>query len=256
VTILEGVGLGALQGVTEFLPISSSGHLVLARALFGIHEAPVTMNVLLHVASLVAIVVFFRREVASLVTTRRGLLPVLVVGTVPAAVVGILLRGRLEWLFQNPAGAGLGLLLTGLVLVASERMSVPQRSLDDLRLGDGLWVGIAQAIALAPGVSRSGMTIGAGLASGLERGAAVAFAFLLGMVAIAGAAVLKAQDMVELGAANPAALACGFGASLATSLASLAFLTQIVRRKCLSLFAIYCFLVGGAVLLAKATGMW
>ena len=255
-TILEGLALGALQGVTEFLPVSSSGHLVLARALFSIEGASVAMDVLLHSASLVAIVVFFRSEVASLVTRRRHLLPVLLVGTLPAAILGLALRTQLEGLFENPAGVGAGLLLTGTVLVLGERMGVAERSLDEVRLDDGLWVGLAQAIALVPGVSRSGMTMGAGLASGLDRGAAMAFAFLLGMVAIAGATVLEAREIAEMGSTDLAAMSCGFAASLVASLASLAFLTLVVRRKCLSVFAIYCYLVGGAVLLAKLTGMW
>ncbi len=255
-TILEGIGLGVLQGITEFLPVSSSGHLVLARALLGVREAPVTLEVVLHAASALAIVVFLRREIVSLFTTRRRLLVPLVVGTVPAAVIGVLLRSRLEALFESPAGVGVGLLLTGTVLWVSERLATNARPLDDVRVGDGLWVGVAQAIALAPGVSRSGMTVGAGLASGLERGAAVAFGFLLGLIAIAGATVLKLGKAAAVAREELAPMACGFVASLAVSLAALWVLARIVRRKRLWVFSLYCYLVGGAVLLAKLAGLW
>jgi len=256
VTIPEGLGLGALQGLTEFLPVSSSGHSVLARALFRIEEAPVTMEVLLHAASAVAILVFFRREIVSLLTTRRRLVLPLVVGTLPAVVIGLLFKDRLEGLFQNPTAVGIGLLFTGTVLWVSEGLASDSRSLDGVSVADGFWVGVAQAIALVPGVSRSGMTVGAGLASGLERGAAVAFAFLLGLIAIAGATALKLRKIVDLGSAGLGPLAAGFCASLVVSLAALSLLTLLVRRKRLWWFTIYCYLVGASVLLAKLAGVW
>lgn len=255
-TMLEGIGLGVLQGITEFLPVSSSGHLVLARALFKIEGAPVTMEVFLHAGSLVAILAFFRREILSLLTVRRHLVAALVVGTLPAAVLGLGLRGRIEWLFENPVGVGIGLLLSGTVLWVGERLATDHRPLEAVGVEIGFWVGIAQAIGLAPGVSRSGMTVSAGLASGLERGAAVAFAFLLGAIAIAGATVLKLREISALGQTSLAPMLAGFAASVLASLGSLAVLSFIVQRKCLSVFAIYCYCVGAAVLLAKLTGVW
>ena len=286
VTIAQAVGLGLLQGLTEFLPVSSSGHLVLARALFQIEGAAVTFEVLLHLASLVAILIYFRREILSVFTTRRRLIVPLVVGTIPAAVVGVLLRHQIETMFDKPLMVGVALLFTATVLLLSERLATDERSLDQVKWEDGLWIGMAQAIALLPGVSRSGMTVGGGLASGLERRAAVAFAFLLGAIAIAGAGVLKAKDMVKearmgegraavvesppataetgAGQGQPStahgqmrgAMAAGFVAALVASLAALALLVHIVRRKCLIWFAIYCYAVGGCVVLAKLTGLW
>jgi len=257
VTFLEAVGLGALQGVTEFLPISSKGHLVLAQNLLGFSEPPLPFDIFLHVGSLAAILVFFWREVWSVFTTRRRLILPLVVGTIPAFVVYVLLKARLESLFENPVAVGFGLLLTGTVLWVGERMATETRSLGDVRAGDGFWIGIAQAIALIPGVSRSGMTITSGLASGLERSAAVAFSFLLGGVAIAGAMAVKAKALLKLSSeVGLAPLAGGFVASVVVSLASLALLTLVVRRKCLFGFGIYCYVVGSAVLLAKLTGLW
>jgi len=256
VTAIEGIGLGVLQGVTEFLPVSSSGHLVLAKWLFGIEGAPVAMDVLLHAASLVAIVIFFSREILALATVRRRLIPPLLVGTVPAAVLGLLLKDHFEGLFENPMGVAVGLLLTGTVLWVGERLATDSRPLDSVGVETGFWIGLAQAIGLAPGVSRSGMTVGAGLAAGLERKAAVTFAFLLGALAIGGATLLKSKAILELGAVSPLPLALGFIASLLASLGALALLSLVVRRKCLAVFAMYCYLVGAAVLLAKLARAW
>ena len=256
-TFLDAVGLGALQGVTEFLPISSSGHLVLAEQLLGVKESPLPFIILLHLGSLAAILLYFWSEVWSVVTTRRHLIPPLVAGTLPALVVYLSLEARLEVLFKTPVGVGFGLLLTGTVLWVGERMATETRSLTDLRMGDGFWIGMAQAIALVPGISRSGMTVAGGLASGLERAAAVAFAFLLGAVAIAGATVIKAKALVGLSETMGwAPLVGGFVASAVVSLASLALLTVVVRRKCLFGFGIYCYVLGSGILLAKLAGLW
>lgn len=255
-TIGQGLGLGVLQGVTEFLPVSSSGHLVLAREWMGITEPAVEFVVLVHAGSLVAILAFFWRDIWSLFTTRRRLIPWLVVGSIPAAVVYALLKDAVEASFERPLVVGFCLLVTGGVLLVSERLATDRRPLAGVGWLDALLIGLAQAAALLPGISRSGMTIGSGIARGLERRAAVTFAFLLGAVAIGGGTVLKARDfgsLAAVGGYGPAV--AGFVASAAVSLLSLVLLTYIVRRKCLGYFAIYCFLVGGGVILAKLIGV-
>jgi len=258
-TILEALGLGALQGVTEFLPVSSSGHLVLARALWGIQgEEAIDMVVLMHAGSLLAIAVYFWRDLLSLFTTRRRLIPWLVLGSVPAAAVYATMKDFLEGeLFDNPVAVGAAMLVTGTVLLLSERLASDRKPLEDVTWLDSLLIGLAQAVAIIPGVSRSGMTISTGLARGLERTAAVSFAFLLGSVAIGGAAVLKGRHLLAMGTQSGwGPVAAAFVASAVVSLASLALLALIVRRKCLSGFALYCYAVGGCVLLAKLTGLW
>ncbi|MFP4055812.1 MAG: undecaprenyl-diphosphate phosphatase [Candidatus Brocadiia bacterium] len=258
-TILQGLGLGALQGLTEFLPVSSSGHLVLARELLGVGDEPaVEFAVLVHAGSLLAIVVYFWRDIVSLLTRRRRLVPWLVVGSLPAVGVYVAFREVIEGgLFESPTAVGVALLVTGTVLWLSERRAADARGLEAVTWLDAVAVGVAQAVAIVPGISRSGMTIGGGLARGIERRAAVVFAFLLGAVAIAGATGLKARRLVAMGADGGwGPMAASFGASLAVSLAALAVLTALVRRKCLFGFAIYCYAVGGAVLLAKLTGLW
>jgi undecaprenyl-diphosphatase len=258
-TILEGLGLGALQGLTEFLPVSSSGHLVLARELWGIEgEAAIDMVVLMHAGSLLAIAVYFRRDFLSLMTTRRRLIPWLVLGSVPAAAAYVGLKDFLEGeLFDNPTAVGVAMLVTGTMLWWTERLASDRKPLEQATWLDSLLIGIAQAVAIIPGISRSGMTISTGLARGLERTAAVTFAFLLGAVAIGGATLLKGRDLLNMGAQSGwAAVTAGFLASAVVSLAALALLAFIVRRKCLRGFALYCYTVGGGVLLAKLTGLW
>ena len=252
------MGLGALQGLTEFLPVSSSGHLVLAKALFGIEEPnAVGFVVLVHAGSLLAILAFFWREILSLFTTRRRLIPWLIVGTIPAGIAYVTLKDPIEGLFESPLAVGAALLVTGTVLLLGERRARELRSLDEVSWRDAVAIGVAQAFALVPGISRSGMTVSSGLASGLTRPAAVAFAFLLGAAAIGGGTVGKAKDFVEMGAqAGWAPLAAGFVASLVVSLGSLWLLTVVVRHKCLKWFALYCYVIGLAVLLAKLTGLW
>lgn len=257
-TIGEAIGLGVLQGLTEFLPVSSSGHLVLANALFGIEEPnAVGFVVLVHAGSLLAIVAFFWREILSLLGTRRRLIPWLIVGTVPAGVAYATLKGPIEGLFERPLAVGLALLFTGTVLLLSERRASEHRALGEVTWRDALVVGVAQAFALVPGISRSGMTVGSGLASGLKRPAAVAFAFLLGAAAIGGGTAGKARDFIEMGAqAGWGPLAAGFVASLVVSLASLWLLTLVVRRKCLKWFALYCYVAGVVVVVTRLTGLW
>ena len=273
----EALVYGVVQGLTEFLPVSSSGHLVLARELLGGSDEPaLELVVLVHAGSLVVILAYFWRDIVSLLTTRRRLIGWLLVGSVPAAAVYKLFQGPVEAAFQEPLLVGLALLVTGTVLLVTERLASDRRSLDEVTWLDAVVVGLAQALALFPGISRSGMTIGSGLARGLNRRSAVTFAFLLGAIAIGGGTLLKAKEIVdgaskptpavergEAGAApaegasthwGPAAAA--FAASAVVSLGALAALAFVVRRKRLAGFAIYCYAVGGAVVLAKLTGLW
>ena len=281
-TTLQGVGLGVLQGLTEFLPVSSSGHLVLARSLMEISDPALPLVVLVHAGSLVAIGAFFWRDILSLLTTRRRLIPWLAAGSVPAALVYVVFNEAVDRVFSDsqlgPLVVGFAMLVTGTVLVLGERWAADRRSLGEVTWLDAVVVGVAQAVALLPGISRSGMTIGSGLARGLRRRDAVTFAFLLGAVAIGGSTLVKCKDLAalvttgggegesgeqveaapgetdEAVAWGPAAAA--FASSAVVSLASLVVLTIVVRRKCLAGFAIYCYAVGGGVVLAKLTGLW
>ncbi len=250
--------LGALQGVTEWLPVSSSGHLVIVQRMISYRS--VLFDAMVHGGTLLAVLLVFRMEVLRLV---RGLLSLplaiashrsltseerlawyTVVGTLPIVLVGLLLADTVEAMFFNPKIAGGGLLITGFLLLATRR-SKEDKSLD---LGTSLIVGLAQAAAIVPGISRSGSTISAGMISGLKREEAVTFSFLLSVPAIAGALTLEVIRSPLEEVMAPANL-MGFVSSFAVGVIAIKVLLAVIRRREFHLFAYYCFALGLAVLL-------
>ena len=256
-SLIEGIALGAVQGLTEFVPISSSGHLVIVPAVFDWGTPSLAFDVLLHAASLVALVAYFWTDLIDLARgaiggdrERRRLAVLLVVGTIPAGLAGILLNELFERQFQDARGAALQLLITAAILVGAElvlRVHVRRRVATDRRLRgmgdldvvDAVAVGIAQAIAIVPGISRSGATIGVGLARAVTREASARFAFLLAIPALAGAAIVEIPELARTTLDAGAAIA-GFGASLVFSYAAIAGLIRYLRTRTLFPFAAYC----------------
>lgn len=255
-SIFQAIVLGVIQGLTEFLPVSSSGHLAIGNKLFATlleGDVPLAFDVLVHFASLVAILAVLRHDVWSLLTTRRRLILPLCVGTVPAAILGYCFDDYFEAARNSMIVVGASLMVTGFVLALSERIGRRARGLDSLRLTDALVIGSAQAAALVPGISRSGMTIGGGLFRGMTREACVRFSFLLAIPVILGAAVLKASDMLEMAHESGALpLVAGALASLAASVVAIKLLLGLVRRRSLAVFAYYCVPVGMAAFLVSA----
>lgn len=251
---IQSLLLGALQGLAEFLPISSSGHLLLARRLMGLGEVPVLYDVLLHVASLGVVLVVFRRRIGSVLAAfgrwvaRRSaegdaedlhLLLYLLLATAVTAVAGFLLDRVEPFLLARPKLLAVLFLVTGLVLLATLWFR-GGRSYRQLGIPAALLVGLAQGIGVLPGISRSGITIAASLACGLEREKAGEFAFLLAVPAILGALLLKLRELATLEAqVRPLALAAGFLASFAFGLVSLLLLLRVIRRGRLAFFSLY-----------------
>lgn len=236
--------LGVIQGLTEFLPISSSAHLALTQHFMG-KSGPSVMFVTtaLHLGSLAAILVYYWRDVLKLFTERRHELWWVMAGSIPAALAGLLLKKQFEGAFESPRLMCTLLVVTGVVLVAAdrarERVDLPQA---------GLWrillMGIAQALAILPGLSRSGMTISAGFVSGIRRDDAVRFAFFLGLPAIAGATALKMKDaLTEQIPVHWGMLALSIAITFVLSLLAIRAVHVLKRR--LRVFACYCFVVGG-----------
>jgi undecaprenyl-diphosphatase len=262
VPVLRAIVLGAVQGLTEFIPISSSGHLVVVPASLGWEEPSLAFDVLLHVASLVALLIYFSGD---LVDLSRGVLggdrdamrmtALLVIGTIPAVLAGLLLGDFFEAAFADAQASALQLILTAVILVGAElvlryhehrvsRTGAHLRTLADLGPADAGVIGVAQAISILPGISRSGSTIGAGLGLAMARDDAARFAFLLAIPALFGAAVVQ---LPELGAGPPlslAALGGGFLASLVTSYAAIWGLIRYLRTNTLYPFAAYCLVAG------------
>jgi undecaprenyl-diphosphatase len=260
-TIPEAILLGILQGFTEFFPVSSSGHLVLAEALLGVNPPGVSFEVLVHISTALSVALLYGQRIGRLVTgVFRGrsedirYVGLLALATLPAGVVGLTLRGPIARFFDSPTAVALFLLLTGCV-VYTTRCLVGRGLRRDPGWPGSLGVGLAQALAILPGVSRSGLTVTAALAARTEVVAAAEFSFLLSLPAIIGAALLELPD---LRAAGAPALAPLLAASLSAFLAGLAAILLFVRwlrGGRFHRFAYYCWTVGGAyIVYALLTG--
>ncbi|HHW14719.1 MAG TPA: undecaprenyl-diphosphate phosphatase [Firmicutes bacterium] len=248
--------LGLAQGLTEFLPVSSSGHLVLLQHFLRVPEAGVAFDVFLHLATLLAVVVYFWADLWKVARDGRRLLLVLV-GTVPAGLAGVLLEDFFTRLFSSITAVGLALIGTGVILWGAERLAAGyrrRRTLERMTLADAWWVGVGQAVAIIPGLSRSGSTIATGLALGLERETAARFSFILSVPVVLGAAILQLRHLpfASLQAGLP--LAAGFLVAFVSGLAAIWILLGVVKRSRLRIFSWYVWAVGVLVLLAAAAG--
>jgi undecaprenyl-diphosphatase len=258
VTLLESIILGIVQGATEFLPVSSSGHLVIFQTLLGVEAAGVVFEVAVHVATLVSILVVYRTRVSSLAVgavhrdaESLRYVGLLVVATVPAAVVGLLAKDAVEALFENPVAPGVALLVTGLLLWSS-RAAMPRAIGSIPTWTAALLIGIAQAVALVPGISRSGSTVVAALWLGVAPREAAAFSFLMAIPAIAGAAVLQIGDLAAGGGPDVATLAVGAVFAAITGVLAIRTFVAMLAKRSFYLFAPYCWIVGALFLVYLA----
>ncbi len=247
---LQIIVLAIVQGIAEFLPISSSGHIVALSALFGQQHESSELNIVLHFGTLLAILVFYRQRIAALVGVDRRVVPLLVLGTLPAAAVGLWLKKNHEGLLESPLLAGWMLPVTALILVALRFIPAGDRDYVRLSWPRVLFIGVAQAVALLPGISRSGTTIVAGCLMGLKRQEAVTFSFLLAIPAISGASLLEAKKIMEQGAETPLWL-LGMGAliAFAVGLVALRWLVDWVEAGKLHYFAWWLVPLGATVVI-------
>jgi undecaprenyl-diphosphatase len=245
-SLLHAFLLGLLQGITEFLPISSSGHLVLAETFLKLDvEKLKDFDVMLHIGTLFAILIYFRREVFEV---KRW--PLLVLASIPAALVGIFLEDPMDSLFRNATSVSIAMIVMGLLFFI-----VPKKSEKPLTWARGLAIGCAQAFAIIPGVSRSGSTIWLGTQLGLKREEAARFSFLLGAIAIAGAGLLKSKDIWIDGAGSTLTfpvLAVGFAAAFLSSLFAVSWLMNFLKNHSLKAFGVYRVILGVSVLIVLA----
>jgi len=259
-SLWEIILLAIVQGLTEFLPVSSSGHLLVANGLLEAMGRPpvqdlLEVSIVLHLGTLAAVLVFYRHEIARLFGFDRRVILLLILGTLPAAALGLLLKKGMpeqqsSLILENVMLAGLMFPITALLLVWSERRTVGDQHYSELGWGKVFVIGLFQAVALLPGISRSGATIAAGLGVGLRREASATFAFLLAIPAIAGAGLLEAMEVLEGSPSTPlATLAVGFLVSMVVGFGALKLLIRLVQRGRLAMFAYYLVPLGIAVIL-------
>lgn len=268
-TVWQALVLGTLQGLTEFLPVSSSAHLSLTPWVFGWQPAGLAFDVSLHIGTLVALIWYFRAEWARLVrgglTLVRHGKPVddasrqaafIILATIPAGIAGLLLEDLAETVFRAPVITAIALIVMGALLWVVDARVRRDRDRAAMTWRDALLVGLAQCLALVPGVSRSGATITAGRALGFDRGSAAVFSFLMSMPIILAAALFKVPDALgETGVSLP--LLVGIAAAAVSSWLAIAVLLRFVQRRSYAVFAVYRFALGALILGLIATrGGW
>ena len=255
-SFFDAILLGILQGATEFLPVSSSGHLVLAQHLLGDFEQPgVLFDVMLHVGTMIAVVFYFWRDLAGLISslwrrddkakTERRMVGLLIAGSVPTAIIGLTFKDYLIGLFERPDIVCIMLLVTGTLLWVAERLRQRETTRTKMTLTDAVITGTVQGCAIIPGISRSGSTIAALLLRGVDGETAARFSFLLALPAVFGAALLSVKDLDTVASGAFLPYLAGTVASMITGLLCIHLLMGVIRRRRLHWFALYCWLVGG-----------
>ncbi len=269
--IFQAIIIGLVQGLTEFLPVSSSAHLIFAQQALGVSDVGLAFDVLMHVGTLVAVIVYFFNDIVnmikgfllSLVDLKNGnfmgeikkdpykkLAWLTILATIPVGVVGVLFNDMIESMFQGLTIPAFLLLVTGCLLYASQRMNSGRIDVRNVTIKEALIMGCGQALAVLPGLSRSGTTIAAGLFAGLDKEFAAKFSFILSIPAILGAAVFQLKDLsggsIEIGACI-----AGFIVAVISGYLAISVLLKIVREKSLDIFAYYCWIVGLIVLIGS-----
>ena len=269
--IFQAIIIGLVQGLTEFLPVSSSAHLIFAQQALGVSDVGLAFDVLMHVGTLVAVIVYFFNDIVnmikgfllSLVDLKDGnfmgeikkdpykkLAWLTILATIPVGVVGVLFNDIIESMFKGLTIPAFLLLVTGCLLYASQRMNSGRIDVRNITIKEALIMGCGQALAILPGLSRSGTTIAAGLFAGLDKEFAAKFSFILSIPAILGAAVFQLKDLsggsVEIGACI-----AGFVVAVISGYLAISVLLKIVREKSLDIFAYYCWIVGIIVLVGS-----
>lgn len=258
----DAVILGLVQGLTEFLPVSSSGHLVIVERVLGLQSADLSFPVAVHIGTLVAVLIYFRHRIAAIVTActsslsyghsretsgsspkdDRLMVLFVLIGSIPAGVIGVLFKDQIEMAFAAPFAAALCLMVTGLWLLATGPIRPGTRPVGWWR---AWWIGVAQAIAIIPGISRSGSTIATGMMLGVEPSQAAEFSFLLSIPAVFGATLLSIPDALRAGRFGPAHI-IGLVVAALTGYLALRLVFATIRHGRFAWFGVYCLFAGGA----------
>jgi undecaprenyl-diphosphatase len=258
-TVFDAVFLGIVQGLTEFLPVSSSGHLVILQTLLGFREPMLAFDIMVHLGTLFAVITFFRRYFAGMIASifvprlRRSeewnLLKMVIIGTIPTAFIGAVFKDPLEELFGSPTAVGFFWLMTGLLLFMADRWLWNGKDLSRGTPQDALAVGFFQGLAIIPGISRSGATISMGIFRQFSGANAARFSFILSVPAVFGASLLEARKITEVKTSELGIYAVGFVASAVVGYLAIALLIRLLKARRLAIFSYYCLAAGVITLL-------
>ena len=242
--IFSAIILGIIQGLTEFLPVSSSGHLVLAQSLIpGFNQPGIFFDVILHAGTLVAVTAYFWKKILKI--SKKQII-LLIIGTIPAVILGLLFNDLFEESFSNVKAVGIQLIITGILCWLIDRANTTKKSIS---IFDSFLIGIGQAIAIIPGISRSGSTIFAAVFRGINRAEAAEFSFFLSIPAIAGAIVLQTLKHGGSSQIDPVFYFVGFITSLIFGFLSIKILINMLKSKQFKYFGVYCFILGALAVL-------
>ena len=276
-TYFEAIILGLVQGLAEFLPISSSGHLALLQNWFGIDETKVLLfTVLLHVGTLISVFIVYWKDIWELIVelcitikdlcTGKGLKleerPVrklgvmIIVATIPTAIIGLVFNDFFDSLYTSVIPIGIGLIITGFLLLIAERMNSGNRTIENMNLRNAIFIGCVQGVAICPGISRSGSTLFGSLVCNLDRKFAVKFVFLISIPSILGSAILEAPEAIEAGvtAAELGPVIVGMVVAAIAGLVAIKGMIKIVQDKKLIWFSYYVWILGAIVVLVGIIG--
>ncbi len=253
ISYLQAIVLGAVQGLAEFLPISSSAHLILVPWLLKWHDPGLAFDVALHLGTLLALLIYYRNDWIAMVrsitggrSAERRLLQLLIVASVPGAIIGLAFEKQAETIFRSPLLIAIAMAVLAVLLWLFDKLSPQKRTISEMTYRDALVIGFSQALAIIPGVSRSGATITMARAVGVERGDSANFSFLMATPIIAGAGLVEARKLIHEGIDWPVAL--GFVSAAIFGLVAIALLIRYVRTRDYVVFAVYRLLVAAFVI--------
>lgn len=256
-TKLEALILGMIQGLTEFLPISSTGHLYLGRNLFGLREAGLLLDTMLHLGTLLAVIIFYKEDLLKMLKNPFSKLTyLLIAGTIPAVVIGLLFKDFFDEISKTGVTVGWEFLITGVVLWYVDSVKSGYKKMEEISYKDALFIGTFQAAAIFPAISRSGFTIAAALWRKLDKETAAYFSFLLSTPAIAGAVVLQSFDLMNGNGEeiSLSALLVGIASSAFFGYFAIKWMVNYLKKHSLKPFAVYVWILGLIVLFFQFTG--
>jgi undecaprenyl-diphosphatase len=272
-SLWEGIVLGIVQGLTEFLPVSSSGHLVIAQSFIkGFHQEGVLFDVMVHLGTLLAVLFFLRYEIYTLAqsllprkwhpnpdTVDEGLISVgrrlvwlIIIGTIITGGIGILFKDYIHTVFESAEIAAIMLIITGCLLYFTDKVKKVERTEGDMNITDAIVIGLAQAVALMPGISRSGTTIAFGIFRKINGETAARFSFLLSIPAIVGATVLELGYVQSIPPGEMIVYTAGMASAAVTGFFALKLLFFMIKKRELRIFAYYCWIIAITTLIVKA----